>query len=157
MENLRIYYLRKRRIVFLLAIGELIISILPILFLFFFPTIISRNWIPLSVVFLFFGVITFYYGISARLIVNSRGINCYDIVNFMGVNVDWENISDFYKDKNKFFLILISPGIPNNRFYKWLTTHSWINPLIVDLSSFIDYWNDQDLIKDFGTHLPQLF
>jgi hypothetical protein len=153
------YSLGKRRTIYALAAA----CFLPSLFfpltdwLFSYRNMESGAWY-FCLMFGFFGIISFFWAKKARLIITDRGLEChdYDLTSFQDVFIEWGVIKSISIEKYYLLAVLVSPGLPLSGIYRWLSRF-WGNPLVLNLSSFIDHWNDEGLIKDFQTYRPDLF
>jgi len=57
----------------------------------------------------------------------------------------------------RLILFLKESSEPSTKLGHWVITHNWMNPRVIDLSSFIDYWKSGELKRDFERYAPHLF
>ncbi len=86
---------------------------------------------------------------KATLTISSTGLSCKDIAVFESSSTHWENISDVFSTKNGLVVVLKEPAILTGKFARVAVLTKFKSPRIINLSSFIDHWNNGDLKKDF--------
>lgn len=111
-------------------------------------------WFPLWSAFAY---VFFKWAKTAKLAISENKIECDDIVSLVGFSTTWENIDYVLVSKMRLTLFLKEPGSPITKLGQWVIKNNWINPKVIDLSSFIDYWKSGELKQDFEQHAPNLF
>jgi hypothetical protein len=98
-------------------------------------------------IWLTFAGIFAYWIKTARLIITDKGIECYDMSLYTGYT-EWDNISAVDVGKNRIMVILSKPIFDPKKGRS-------IN--VLNLSSFINYWESGELKDDFYQYARHLF
>jgi hypothetical protein len=120
-------------------------------------------WTTITVVILWFPLwsgfayVFFKWAKTAKLDIAENKIECDDIASLVGFSTPWENIDYVLASKMRLILFLKEPSKPITNLGQWAIKHNWINPKVIDLSSFIDHWKSGELRQDFERYAPNLF
>lgn len=159
-NTLKVYYLPKRKIVYGLSLASATLALAPLILHVVFSgkyTGDSGSWLVVTVLFGFFAIWAFLWGLHSKLVLSQNGIEIHDIANLLCIKTEWTNIAKMDKFGSKTYLILVEPASPASKLTEWLFSKGFIVPGFLDISDYSDYLHNGNLKNEIAIFAPSLF
>lgn len=76
---------------------------------------------------------------------------------FLKVTTNWSNIIGIYASRSLLHFQLMQPLVQDSQGDHWAVRFSLVSPRIINLSIFVNYWNNGELKADLAQYAPHLF